>query len=163
MKKIKNFIRFCVVSFIVLMVFLYVGRIFLKLIWNFDILSTKSYQIILEYWEKGGNFSTTKDLSLMAVFVLFPIFWLICSYKLYKYGVGRFLSEPIIKIYRKITRPKNVEIEHIAIKNLGNKDKSLEEIISERIKEKTADNQADDTGRSLREQIAAKIKENEKQ
>ena len=163
MKKIKNFIRFCVVSFIVLMVFVYVGRIFLKLIWNFDILSAKSYQIISEYWEKGGNFSTSKDLSLMAIFVLFPIFWLICSYKLYKYGLGRFLSEPIVKLYRKITRPKNMEIEHIAIKNLGNKDKSLEEIISEKMKEKAIENQEDNTSRSLREQIAAKIKENEKQ
>lgn len=163
MKKIKNLIRFLIISFIVLIFFLFIGRILLRLIWNFDILSTKSYQILLEYWEKGGVFSTFKDISLGVVFILLPIIWLICSYKLYKYGLGRFLTIPIIKVYRKLTRPKNMEIEHVAIKNLGNKDKSLDEIISEKIKEKGVNNQEENTSRNLREQIAAKIKENEKQ
>ena len=163
MKKLRKFIRFSVISFIVLIVFLFISRIVLKLIWNFDILALKSYRIMLEYWEKGGVFSTFKDLSLGAFFILFPILWLICSYKLYKYGLGRFLATPIIKIYRKMTRPKNMEVEHVCIKNLGNKDKSLDEIISEMIKEKGTSDQTENTCRSLREQIAAKIKENEKQ
>lgn len=163
MKKLKKFVRFLAISFVLSIFFLYISRILLKLIWNFDILSAKSYQIILEYWEKGGVFNTFKDISLGIAFILLPIIWLVCSYKLYKYGVGRFLSKPIIKIYRKITRPKNMEIEHISIKNLGNKDKTLDEIISEKMKEKRINNQSESVCRSLREQISAKIKENEKQ
>lgn len=56
-----------------------------------------------------------------------------------------------------------MEVEHVIIKNLGNKDKTLDEIISEKMKEKGENKQEENTSRSLREQIAAKIEENKKQ
>lgn len=163
MKKIKNFIRFFIISIVVLIFFLLITRIIIKQVWSFDIFSAKYYIMVAEYWEKGGVFSTFKDLSLGCIFILLPIIWLVCSYKLYKYGVGRFLAMPIIKLYRKITGPKNMEVEHVSIKNLGSKSKSLDEIISEKIKEKGLENSQTNTSYSLREQISAKIKENEKE
>lgn len=163
MKKIKKLVRFCFISGIVLVVFLFLGRIFFRLLWNFDILSAVSYQKLQHYWDNGGVFNTFKDCSLLASLLLFPVIWLTASYKLYKYGLGKFLSKPIIALYRRLTRPKVMEVEHVSIKNMGAKDKSLDEIISEKLKAEGKQAGASHLSKDLRKQIAAKIGENEKQ
>ena len=56
-----------------------------------------------------------------------------------------------------------MEVEHVTIKNLGGKDKTLDEIISEKIKEQGQDNSSAHVVRDLRKQISAKIEDNEKQ
>ena len=133
MKKIKKFLRFCFISAIVLAVFLVLGRIIFRLFWKFDILNAASYQKMQDFWESGGVFNTFKDCSLLASMLLFPLIWLYSSYKLYKYGLIKFLTKPIIVLYRKLTRPKVMEVEHVSIKNMGSKDKTLDEIISEKL------------------------------
>ncbi len=163
MKKIGKMVRFLSSSIIVLVGLVYVGQFIFKVLWKFDILNVKSYQIMYEYWEKGGVFNTFRDCSLGFSLIALPIIWLVLSNKLYKYGLGKFFSRPFSKLYRRLTRPKNMEIEHVSIKHLGEKDKSLDEIIKAKM-EKDGKN----TGRShevadLRKQIAAKIEENEKQ
>lgn len=113
-----------------------------------------------EYWEKGGVFNTFKDYALGTSLLLLPIVWLCASYKLYKYGVVKFLTTPIIKIYRKITAPKEMDVEHISIKNLGSKDRTLDEIISDKRKEMGEDTKQELVSKNLRKQISAKIGEN---
>lgn len=165
MKKIKKFFRFCLMSLLVLVVLLPICNVIFRVIWNFALLDSKSYELMAEYWQKGGVFNTAKDYTLGASLLLLPIIWLICSYKLYKFGLIKFLLLPITKIYRYATRPENMEIEHVAIKHLGEKDKTLDEIIADRIKkenETTAGSQAQ-TIRNLRQQISTKIGENKNQ
>jgi len=163
MKKFKNFLRFSFISLLVLVVFIYIGRFIFRLCWNFDILDKNSYMIISDYWNSGGVFDSFRDYSLGFAIFLFPILWLYYSRKLYKYGLGRFLSEPIIKSYRRLTRPESMEIEHVVVKNLGGKDKSLEDIIADKIKEQGQKGASGHTTKDLRQQISAKIGENEKQ
>ncbi len=163
MKKLKKMLRFSMISALVLVVFIFIFRALFRLIWNFDILSWEPYQKIIDFWNKGGNFNTTKDCSLLAGLVLMPVIWLIASYKLYKYGLKKFLTVPIIKLYRRLTRPKNMEIEHVTIRNLGSKDKTLDEIIADKIKEHGESTGLGHTSKDLRQQISAKIGENEKQ
>ncbi|MBO5037906.1 MAG: hypothetical protein J6C85_00405 [Alphaproteobacteria bacterium] len=163
MKKIKKLFRFCFISVLVLIVFLFLGRIIFRLLWNFDILSAVSYQKMQNYWESGGVFNTFKDCSLLGSLLLFPIIWLHASYKLYKYGLGKFLTRPIILLYRRLTRPKVMEVEHVSIKNMGSKDKTLDEIISEKLKSEGKQGSSAHLSKDLRKQIAAKIGENEKQ
>lgn len=163
MKKLKKMVRFCFISALVLVVFVFIFRMLFRLIWNFDILSWEPYQKIIDFWNKGGNFNTTRECSLLAGLVLMPIIWLLASYKLYKYGLKKFLTTPIIKIYRRLTRPKNMEVEHVVIKNLGLKDKTLDEIITDKIKEQGESMGLGHTSKNLRQQISSKIGENEKQ
>ncbi len=160
MKKIKKMLRFLIISIICLIAFLAVFRSLFIVIWHFDILSSKSYRLIAEYWERGGVFNTARDYSLGAALIILPIAWLISSYKLYKFGLVKFLLLPIVKTYKKITRPKNMEVEHVKIKNLRAKSKTIDEIISERIKEKGEAHTSNKVSRNLREQISAKIEEN---
>ena len=70
---------------------------------------------------------------------------------------------PVLKLYRKVTRPKNMEPEHVSIKNLGSKERTLDEIISDKLKEKGESLIQNKESISLRQQISAKIEENEKQ
>lgn len=163
MKKLKKFFRFCLISIVVLAFVIYVGRILLRFIWNFDILNADSYKIMYDYWEKGGVFNTFRDCSLGIALLLLPIIWLILSYKLYKYGFWKFIFTPVVKVYRHFSRPKNMEVEHVSIKNLGAKDKTLDEIISEKIKEKEGNAAHEHMAKNIRQQIAAKIEENTKQ
>jgi len=161
MKKIKNFLRFCFISAIVLIVFLYIGRILFRLIWNFDFLTKEPYLIIKKYWDKGHTFGTLRDYGIALSLLAFPIMWLICSYKLYKFGLKKFLTLPIIKTYRRLTRPKVMDVEHVVVKNLGVKDKSLDDIIANKIKEQHLNTGSNHITRNIRQQIAAKIEENE--
>ena len=56
-----------------------------------------------------------------------------------------------------------MEVEHVSIKNLGIKDKSLDEIISAKLKEKGEDQTSVHTIKDIRQQISAKLEENKKQ
>lgn len=158
MKKIRNLFRFFLINAIVLVFFLYIGQFLFRIFWKFELLNPKSYQMLREYWENGGVFNTFRDCSLGAALLLFPVFWLFSGYKLYKYGLGKFLSMPIIKTYRHFTRPKTLDIEHVTIKNMGTKDKSLDEIIAEKLKEEGINSKAH-MAKDLRKQISAKIGE----
>lgn len=161
MKKIKNFLRFCFIGAIVLVVFLYIGQFLFKVIWNFNLLDKEPYLEIKKYWDKGHIFGTFRDYSLGLSLIALPIIWFICSYKLYKYGLKKFLTMPIIKTYRRLTRPKSMDVEHVVVRNLGVKDKSLDDIIANKIKEEHPNAGASHITRDLRQQISAKIEENE--
>ena len=163
MKKIKNFLRFTLISCFTLAVFVYVGRFFFNLFWDFDIISPKSYKVLKNYWNNGGSFKEFKELSLLICLILFPIFWLKCSQKIYKKGFLKILTSLFTKLYRKLTRPKNMETEHVSIKNLGSKERTLDEIISDKIKEKGGNIAQSKESANLRHLISAKIEENEKQ
>ena len=163
MKKIKKFFKFTLISCFTLVVFAYVGRFFFNLFWDFDIISPKSYIVLVNYWNEGGNFKEFKELSLLVCLILFPIYWLKSSIKMYKNGFFKTLMSPFVKLYRKFTRPQKMEPEHVSIKNLGSKDKTLDEIISDKIKEKGGNSLQSKESSNLRQLISAKIEENEKQ
>ena len=161
MKKIKKFLRFCCISALVLIILLYISQILFRFIWHFNLLDKEPYLEIKSYWNKGHTFGTARDYSLGLSLLALPIIWLVCSYKLYKFGLKKFLTLPIIKIYRRLTRPKSMDVEHVVVKNLGVKDKSLEDIIAKKIKEKGGNTGTGHISQSLRRQIATKIEENE--
>jgi hypothetical protein len=162
MKKITKLFKFSIISLLVLCVFIVVGRFVFQIFWNFDILDKKDYETLYKFWESGGAFRTFKDCTLVVSLIAFPIFWLYASKKLYKYGLVKFLLNPIILMYRKATRPKSMDVEHVSIKNIGVKDKTIDEIISEKIRG-NENSGPTHTSLDIRKQISAKIEENVKQ
>lgn len=162
MKKLKKTLRFIVISLLVLSVFVFIGRFLFQLFWNFDILDQKDYDTLYKFWERGGVFKTFKDCTLAISLIAFPFVWFYYSKKLYNYGLGKFLLLPIIAIYRKATGPKSLDIEHVSIKNIGVKDKTIDELISEKIRGNGKGGNAN-TSIDIRKQISAKIEENVKQ
>lgn len=162
MKKLMNLLRFSTISVFMLVFVIGVGHVLFKLFWNFDILNQKSYQILYDYWEKGGVFNTFRDCSLALSLLATPIIWLKLSYKIYKKGFWKSVFSIFDKSYRHLTRPKNMEIEHVSLKNIGGKDKTLDEILTDKIKEQNGSSSTEHMSRDIRKQIAAKIEENEK-
>lgn len=163
MKKIKKMLRFCSISAVVLICWVYLCQIAFKFLWNFEILDQSSYKAVALYWEKGGVFNTFHDISLGGSLILAPVLWLVLSYKLYKYGFWKFVFSLVIKLYNHFNRPKNLEVEHVSIKNIGGKDKTIDEIISEKIEAQGKKTTSVHAAKSIREQIATKIEENENQ
>jgi hypothetical protein len=159
----KKLLRFCFISVLVGIVFVPLCWVICKFCWRFDILSSKSYTVLYQFWEGGGTFKTFRDCSLIFCLLLMPILWLKLSYKLYKFGLGKFLLIPITKIYRYFDGPANADIARVSIKNIGAKDKSLDEIIADKRKEKNENLGHQHTSQDIRRQIAAKIEENEKE
>lgn len=158
----KKTIRFMSILSVLFVFWAYIGRIFFKFFWNFDIFSSKHYLGLYQFWEKGGVFKSFKDISLILCLIILPIVWIKTTKRFYKQGFWKSVLSPVIKIYKKLSYPKNLEVEHVSIKNLGAKDRSLEEIISDKLKEKgESTNQKANTTQNLREQVSAKLKENE--
>ncbi len=163
MKKLKKLLKFISIFLTTTLFLSFIGHQIIKFFWNFDIFSITSYAKLVEFWENGGVFKTFKDLSLIVCLLLLPISIIVSTYKLYKKGFWKTVLFPLIFTYRKLTRPKNLEPEHVSIKNLGAKEKTLDEIISEKIKEKGQNQENNYTIKDIRSQISQKIKENETQ
>ena len=162
MKKIKKFIRFLLILSVCFVFFTYVGRIVSVFLWNFDILSSKPYISLYLFWENGGVFNSFRDITLILYLFFLPIFFWKSICLLYKKGFWKTVLTPFVKIYTRLTRPNNMEVEHVSIKNLGAKDKSIDEIISDKLKQKgETHNNTNSVTRNLRQQVAEKIKENE--
>ena len=162
MKKLKNFIRFLLIFGTTSVIFALVGQIVFKYIWGFALFNLKSYKYLYDFWENGGVFNKFKDITLVLGLVFLPIYCINVSFKIYKKGFLKVLSIPFTVIYRALTRPKSLEVEHVSIKNIGIKDKTLDEIISTRIKEKGQETTVSHASKNIREQISAKIEENNK-
>ena len=163
MKKFKKLLKFISILTVVTIVFTSICRPIFQSLWNFDFFNSKNYKILLMYWEKGGVFKTFKDVSLVFSFVLLPVLCLTTTARLYKKGFWKTIFSPVYKLYRFFTRPKVTEVEHVSIKNLGSKSKSIDEIISDKIKEKGENIAAPHTISNIRQQVSAKLEENEKQ
>ena len=156
MKKIFKILSFVFISVLLLILFTIVGRyLFIKIL-DFDILRKSSYTGLMQVWNSGGKI----NFSLLFCFLIWPSLWLYCSIRLYKYGFWKFIFWPVIKLYIHYTKPKNVEEVHVNIKNLGGKDKNLDEIISQKMKEKGMKSGDTTTIKNLRQQISTKIEEN---
>ena len=67
---------------------------------------------------------------------------------------------PFFKLYKKFTRPKKLDVEHVSIKNLGSKSRSLDEIIADKMKEKGEKVSQQYTTIDIRQQVSAKVEEN---
>lgn len=160
MKKIIKFIKFLLISLVVFYVYAVIANILFKLFWNFGLFNPESYAKLQKFWEKGGVFKEFREISLAVSLICLPIFWLISSYKLYKRGFWKTILSPFLKLYLKMTRPKNLEVEHVSIKNLGSKSRSLDEIISDKMKERGENISQQHTTANIRQQVSAKVEEN---
>lgn len=163
MKKIKKFIRFLSILITMFAILASIGQVVFQYLWGINLFDIKSYQKLYKLWDSGYVFRSFNDISLLFSLIFLPIFWLKSSFTLYKKGFWKTMSIPFVKIYRKLTRPKNMEVEHVSIKNLGIKGKSLDEIISAKLKEKGEDPTSVHTIKDIRQQISAKLEENKKQ
>ncbi len=130
----KKALRFCR-NFLILIgwtwFFFGFSNLLIDMIWNFDFLSDRSWQILLNFWNKGGIIKTTSDVLLIFSLLLLPIIWIIGYFQILKLDYLKLFLYPIRFIYsifdrRALERPKR-----IVLKNIKSSDKLIEEIKSE--------------------------------
>lgn len=162
MKKIKKMLKFILILLTVATFIIFFSGYVFIFFWKFDILKEASYIKLQNFWNNGGVFRTFKDISLLVCLMLLPISIIISTKKLYKEGFWKTILTPFVMLWKKATNPKREEIQSVTIKNLGAKDKTLDDIINEKMKEKLKE-ETKNTIQDIRNQISTKIKENETQ
>ena len=155
----KKFAKVVCIGSVVLLFWVAIYYVIFKLIWQFDVLSIRSYKKIHAYWNQGGVFRTFKDCSLLFFMSMFPILCIYYTRKVYKRGFWKTILSPFIKIYRKFTAPEPMDDVHIVIKNLGVKSGSLDEMLADRIKKDGGLSGNKTLISDIRQQISVKIEE----
>lgn len=130
----KKALRFCrnFLIFIGWTWFFFVfSNLLIDMIWNFDFLSNRSWQILLNFWNKGGIIKTTSDVLLIFSLLLLPIIWIIGYFQILKLDYLKLFLWPIRFIYSIFDRCALERPKRIVLKNIKSSDKLIEEIKSE--------------------------------
>lgn len=155
-KKIGRLIKFVLLSLIWTIVFLNVSRLLIYYIWKFNILNTKQWSMIVQYWNNNGVISGFSDISFFIVLILTLVIWIWGIRKVNKINYLKLFIKPLEYIAnREIKKYENVDT-HVVIKNISVGEKlTIEDVIKDRIKQEKA-NVAKDAD-SLRKNITEKI------
>ena len=88
-------------------------------IWNFNYLSSSSWQVITEYWQKGGVIKTGTDfLFLFALILLIPL-WIWGWRKLYQMNILNLFLVPLNWYQKRSADSYMKSMSRIKIHNIG--------------------------------------------
>lgn len=130
----KKALRFCRNSLIFIGwtgLFLVFSNFLIDVIWNFDFLSDRSWQILSNFWNKGGIIKTTSDVLLILSLCLLPILWIVGYLLVLKFDYLKIFLFPIRLVYNLFSTTSSETPKRIVLKNLKSSDKLVEEIKSE--------------------------------
>ena len=128
MKKILKFIRGILIFVIWTPLFIYLSNILIYQIWNFNFLSSASWNILSSFWNHGGVIKTTSDILLLLSLFLLPFLWFtgfVISLKINYF-------KALVGLFSRFCTSKNPQQpERIIIKNLKNSKQIVEDIKNE--------------------------------
>ena len=155
LKKIGKFIRFLLLSSVWTIVFFTLSRLLMRMVWEFDILSLKQWNVIVEYWNNNGVI-TGSDYILFVALIAIIVIWIIGLRKVNSINYLKLLLKPIEYFAnREIQKYENIDT-HVVIKNISVGEKlTIEDVIKDRIKQEKAAIAKD--ADSLRKSISQKI------
>lgn len=120
MKLFFRFFRNCLVFFGWLFVYILITNTIIRAIWNFDYLSTKSWQIFSSYWNSGGVLKTSSDVLLLFTLLILPIFCLLGFLLLKKQNFAKLFLASISFVFKFFSTSSPKTPERIAIKKAKN-------------------------------------------
>ena len=111
MKKFLKNLRNATLWLIWTFLFVYIAHNITLFIWNFDILSSKSWKIISNYWNKGGSLKTIQDFVFFSFLLLLPFLYVFGFKKALKINYSAQLISFISRFFdSKIDDPERVVI-----------------------------------------------------
>lgn len=131
MKKIFKFLRRLLIFIGWTWLFTILSNILIFAIWNFDFMSARSWNLLSEFWNKGGVIKTTSDILLMASLFLLPFLWLTGYFLALKINYAQLLFLPFELFHRLFRDNKNDEPERIVLKNIKSSQQQVEDIKAE--------------------------------
>ncbi len=131
MKKIIRLIRGLFVLIGWTGVFIFLSNLLTSIIWNFNFMSSRSWDILSAFWNQGGVIKTISDVILITILLTLPLFWLIGYILVLKLNYTKILLYPINLIYNVFTPKTNKEPERIVIKNIKSSQQMVDDIKAE--------------------------------
>lgn len=127
MKKFFLFIRGLFIFIGWSFVFLVASNYLIRLVWNFDFMSSRSWDIMETFWNRGGVIKTTSDVLLLMALFLLPFIWLTGFIFALRIEYLNIFAAPF-KIF---SRRKPAKPERIVIKNIKSSQQMIEDIKNE--------------------------------
>ena len=127
MKKILKFIRNIIVFVLWTLFFTYLFKTMIAVVWNFDILSNRSWHTLLSYWNRGGVFKTAPDLILLLLLVSLPFIYIIGFIKVKKLNFFKLTTS----FFGLFFKDKIDEPERVVIKGMKTTQQLIEDVKNE--------------------------------
>jgi hypothetical protein len=158
MKKILRFCRNWLVLILWTMVFVKGFCLLTTLVWNFNFLSERSWQIFADFWNQGGVLNTAPDVLLLFSLLLMPVFWFVGAWFCIKQNYAALSVRIIERIFSVFSHSEKYTPKHIALKNVKTTQQAVEEIKDELASLKP--DKSEEAG-SIRTHINKKLRNNE--
>ena len=156
MKKIAKAIKFVFLTTVWYVIFIGFSRYLLNQFLYFDILNTKSWITITEWWENGGKVQKASDYALFISIFAIVVLWIWGLRKVNKINYFKLFLKPIEYFANRDLKKYESIDTHVVIKNISVGEKlTVEDIIKERIKNEKAGKakDADDLRKTISEKI----------
>ncbi len=131
MKKLLRFLRASLVLTCWSSLFILCSNLLINLIWRFNFMSAKSWEVLASFWNQGGVLKTTSDILLITTLILLPVFWLIGFIFALKLKYIPLLLRPISFVFSLFHRHDDEEPERIVLKNIKSSQQIVEDIKTE--------------------------------
>lgn len=128
MKKLLKFIRGLLVFVSWSTLFTFLSNLLISLIWNFDFMSSHSWQLLAKFWNSGGVIKTTSDVLLIASLFLLPFLCLVGFVLALKINYFRLFLLPFSLLEKIFQSKKNNEPKRIVLKNIKSSQQMVEDI-----------------------------------
>lgn len=130
-KSVFRFIRFAVIGIIWTYVFVVCANFIMFSLWNFNILSARSWQTISAFWQSGGVIKTGKDYIFLSMIVALPVLWIWGWRYFCRISYVDILLCPINSYNRYIIKKYGHNSSRIVLKNMKSSQKMIEDIKNE--------------------------------
>ena len=103
----------------------------IDLIWRFDFLSQKSWNILSTFWNNGGILKTTSDVLLITSLFLLPILWFVGFILVKRFNYLKIFLFPFNLLCSPFRKNFSAEPKRIVLKNLKSSQQTTEDIKAE--------------------------------
>lgn len=111
LKKLFNLIKNIVAFVIWSLFFVFFFKTLTSVIWNFNILSPRSWETLFSFWNRGGVFKTAPDIVLLFLLLLLPFIYIFGYLKVRKINFLKIIFSTISSWFTKeIEDPERVVI-----------------------------------------------------
>ena len=124
MKKFLKNLRNITILFLWTYLFIFIAKNFALLVWNFNILSQDSWDIISTYWNKGGSFKTSQDLIFITFLLSLPFLYLFGFKRIQKIN----FSKIFLSVFNRFFEEKIADPERVVIKGMKTNKQYIDEI-----------------------------------
>ena len=131
LKTFLRFIRSVIIGFLWSYAFIIFSNFIMFKLWNFNILSARSWYTISAFWQSGGVIKTGKDYIFLSMLFLLPVFWILGWRYFCKVSYADILLYPINKYNSYIIKKYGHNSKRIVLKNMKSSQKMIEDIKNE--------------------------------